>query len=78
MKFGYGRGTDHSSKDIRDGLINRNSGVNNVLKYDHVIPRDLKYWCKYVGISLDEFFKADKFRDNNTWWIEDRKWFKNC
>jgi N-acetyl sugar amidotransferase len=79
IKFGYGRGTDHSSKDIRDNLISRTLGIKNVLKYDHVIPRDLKIWCKYVDISEDEFyFTADKFRDSNTWWIEDGKWYKNC
>jgi hypothetical protein len=60
-------------------LISRTLGIKNVLKYDHVIPKDLKIWCKYVGISEDEFyFTADKFRDSNTWWIEDRKWYKNC
>lgn len=79
IKFGYGRGTDHSNKDIRDGYITRKQGVKNVLKYDHAIPKDLSFFCKYVGISKDEFFyKADKFRNKNSWWIEDRKWFKNC
>ena len=79
LKFGYGRGTDHSNKDIRDGYITRKQGVKNVLKYDHAVPKDLSFFCKYVGISKDEFFyKADKFRNKNSWWIEDRKWFKNC
>ena len=79
IKFGYGRGTDHSSKDIRDGVINRKQGVKNVRKYDHVIPKDLNYWCNYVGISVDEFYKiADKFRSKAVWWIEDKKWFKYC
>jgi N-acetyl sugar amidotransferase len=79
IKFGYGRGTDHSSKDIREGVIDRKKGVKNVLKYDHVIPKDLNYWCKYVGISNDEFFKiADKFRSKDVWWIENSKWHRYC
>ena len=53
--------------------------VKNVLKYDHVKPKDLNYWCKYVGISIDEFFKiADKFRSKAVWWIENKKWHRHC
>ena len=31
IKFGYGRATDHASKDIRDGIMSREEGIE-VLK----------------------------------------------
>jgi N-acetyl sugar amidotransferase len=79
IKFGYGRATDHASKDIRSGYMTREEGVAMVRKYDHVKPmRDLKRWLEYVGMSEDEFDRiADGFRDPRVWWIEDGKWWKH-
>ena len=79
VKFGYGRASDHASKDIRDGLMSRDEGVEMVRKHDHVKPRrDLERWLAYVGISEDEFdATADTFRDPRVWWIEDGRWWKH-
>ena len=64
IKFGYGRATDHASRDIRNGLMTRNQGIKMVKKYDSVIPDDLYYWLKYVNISEKLFWKhCDKIRD---------------
>jgi len=78
IKFGYGRGTDHSSKDIRSGRLTREQGIEMVRKYDHVKPRkDLERWLSYVGMSEHEFDQTcDTFRDPRVWWIEDGKWVK--
>tara|TARA_B100000965_G_C19563232_1_gene745560 strand:+ start:159 stop:1373 length:1215 start_codon:yes stop_codon:yes gene_type:complete len=77
VKFGYGRATDHASKDIRSSLISREEGVKMVKKYDAVVSSDLDYWLNYVDMSKDEFWAvADTFRDPNVWWIENKKWFK--
>jgi N-acetyl sugar amidotransferase len=79
IKFGYGRASDHSGKDIRDGVMTREEGVKMVEKYDHVISSDLEYWCDYVNITKEEFFKtADKFREPSIWWIKNKEWYKNC
>ncbi len=79
IKFGYGRCTDHTSKDIRLGIMKRDQGIKLVKKYDHVKPQEsLKHFLDFTGISEDEFDKiADKFRDNRVWWIERNQWFKN-
>ncbi len=79
VKFGYGRCSDHASKDIRLGDMTREQGIEMVKKYDHVVSSDLKYWCDYVNISEDEFWNtADTFRDPNIWRIEqDNKWYKH-
>ena len=78
IKFGYGRCSDHASKDIRMGYLSRSEAIKMVQKYDHVKPKkDLKRWLEYVKISEDEFdYIADKFRDNKTWFITDNKWHK--
>lgn len=78
IKFGYGRASDHASKDIRTGYMTREEGIKMVKRYDSVVSSDLYYWLKYVDMSEDEFWSiADSFRDPRVWWIEDGKWFKD-
>jgi len=80
IKLGYGRGTDHSCKDIRAGLITREQGVQNIRQYDHVKPRrDLERWLEYVGMSEEEFDQTcDQFRDPRVWRIVNSQWVKDC
>lgn len=78
IKFGYGRVSDHASKDIRDGYISREQGVELVKKYDHIVSDDLYEWLKYVGKTEDYFWeKADTFRDPRIWSIVNNKWVKD-
>ena len=83
IKFGYGRASDHSSKDIRAGYMTRPEGIEMVRKYDHVKPyNDLKRWLEYVGMTEQEFDGiADNFRDPRGWtknyrgdWVKDNIW----
>jgi hypothetical protein len=77
VKFGYGRCSDHASKDIRLGLINRGEAVSLVRKHDDVRPGDIARWCSYVGMSQEDFDAiADTFRDPRVWWMVDGKWCK--
>ncbi len=79
VKFGYGRCTDHTSKDIRLNVMTREEGIALVRKYDHVIPQEsLHYFLKMTGMQEDEFFRiADTFRDPRVWWIENGEWYKD-
>jgi len=79
IKFGYGRGTDHSCKDIRSSHMTREEGIKMVKKYDHVKSKDIQRWIKYVGITEEEFDKiADTFRDPNVWWKNEKgEWTKD-
>jgi N-acetyl sugar amidotransferase len=78
VKFGYGRCSDHASKDIRSGHLSREDGVNLVRRYDHVVSSDLEYWLDYVGMSEREFWEtADSFRDPKVWWVQDGEWWKD-
>jgi N-acetyl sugar amidotransferase len=83
IKFGYGRCSDHASKDIRTGYMTREEGIEMVRKYDHVKPmRDLERWLNYVNMTEEEFDRiADTFRDSRVWskdknghWEKDNIW----
>ncbi len=80
VKIGYGRGTDHASKDIREDKITREEGVELVMEYDSVRPtKDLDRWLKYVGMTEREFdLTANGFRNPKVWWVENGYWHKFC
>lgn len=85
IKFGYGRVSDHVSRDIRNGILTRDQGIALVQQYEGVVPGDLTRWLNYVGISRVEFEEtADTFRDSRAWvrneygqWIKDHVWDHN-
>ena len=82
IKFGYGRASDHASKDIRTGYMDRETAIKMVREYDHVVSDDLYYWLDYVERSEDWFWDiANRFRDPRVWrqergqdWIKDNIW----
>ncbi len=77
IKFGYGRASDHASKDVRDGYFSRAEAVKIVKKYDHVVSDDLYYWLDYVGKDEDYFWRhADTFRSPKVWQIKNKQWCK--
>jgi len=79
VKFGYGRCTDHTSKDIRLGAMTREKGIELVAQYDHKVPqKSLQYFLDMTGMKEDEFFQiSDTFRDPRVWWIQNGKWYKD-
>lgn len=77
IKFGYGRATDHASKDIRAGKLTRDQGIEEVKKRDHIKSRDLQRWLDYVGWEEKKFDQVvDEFRNPRTWWIKKGNWMK--
>jgi len=82
IKFGYGRATDHVCKDIREGKMTREEGIEIIRKMDEVKPKDLYRWLDYVDMTEKEFDSiADSFRDTRVWskdlsgnWIKDNIW----
>lgn len=78
MKFGYGRASDHCTKDIRAGKMSRDKAIEIVRSMDHIKPSDLERWLSYVNMSEDEFDAlADTFRDPRVWWIKNGQWWKD-
>lgn len=57
-KFGFGRATDVVNEWIRMGQISRKKGKIIAEKYDGICDdKIIERYCKYVGISLDDFWK---------------------
>ncbi|MCW8863093.1 MAG: N-acetyl sugar amidotransferase, partial [Rhodospirillales bacterium] len=85
VKFGYGRVTDHVSRDIRNNLMTRDEGIQLIRQYEHVVPGDIVRWLDYVGMTRTEFETiADTWRDPRAWvkneygqWIKDNIWDHN-
>ncbi len=82
IKFGYGRATDHVCKDIREGKMTRDAGIEIIRKMDGVKPKDLYRWLRYVDMTEKEFDDiANSFRDPRVWskdslgnWVKDNIW----
>ena len=55
LKFGYGRGTDDASAEIRYGRMTREEGIEMVRRYDHVRPRSLDTYLEFLQITEAEF-----------------------
>lgn len=79
VKFGYGRATDHTSKDIRLGKMTREKGLELLKQYDGAFPQEsFDFFLDMTGMSEDDFWKvADTFRDPRVWWIKNGEWWKN-
>ncbi len=68
LKFGYGRGTDHASHEIRAGRMTREEGIEMVRQYDHVRPSSLDFYLDFLGMTEAEFEAAvEKDRDPSIW-----------
>jgi len=68
LKFGYGRATDDASMEIRHGRMTREEGVEMVRRYDHVRPRTLDTYLKFLGLTEEEFYDwIEPLRDLDIW-----------
>ncbi len=68
LKFGYGRGTDDASTEIRYGRMTREEGIEVVREYDHVRPKSLDFYLKFLGMTESEFEQAlEPMRDLSVW-----------
>lgn len=68
LKFGYGRGTDDASTEIRYGRLSRNEAIPLAVQYDRKTPSSLPYYCDLMGISLSKFYDiVEPMRDLSAW-----------
>ncbi len=80
FKFGFARVTDETSQAVRLGLMSREKACELVRRYDGKCADSyvIKF-CKYLGISLQEFWRvANSFR-NKAIWEQDKsgRWILN-
>ena len=68
LKFGYGRATDDASTEIRHGRMTREQGIEMVLKYDHVRPKDMDIFLAVNQMSENELLTfVEPMRDPSVW-----------
>lgn len=68
LKYGYGKTTDHASRDIRLKRMTREQGIELVRQYEHKEPTVLNEFLEWVGLSKEDFYKCiDSFRDPKAW-----------
>jgi N-acetyl sugar amidotransferase len=63
LKYGYGRATDQTSIDIRNGRMSRNEGLKIVEQFEGKIPKNCLLWfLDEYQLTFDEFLKiCDKY-----------------
>jgi N-acetyl sugar amidotransferase len=68
LKWGYGKVTDHATREIRLKRLTREEGINLVSRYQSKIPSDLPQFLRWVKMSKNEFFACiDANRDARIW-----------
>lgn len=60
LKRGYGRATDHASKDVRAGLLTREEAFEIIRQIDPVPPKQMDYFTRITGLSVEEIERAIK------------------
>jgi len=78
LKYGYGKCTDHASRDIRLGRLSRKDAINLIKKYDSLKPDNIKNYFEWLEIDEKEFYKCiNPFRDSRIWKFDkSKKWKK--
>lgn len=68
MKWGYGKVTDHATREIRLKRMTREDGVDLVKRYTLVDPPDTALFLEWLGMKGDELWETvDAHRDPRVW-----------
>ena len=76
LKLGYGKVTDHASREIRLKRMTRREGIEMVRKYSEVVKLTiLRFFLDWLGMNRDEFMKLvwDR-RDPRIWEKSGHEW----
>jgi len=76
VKFGIGRTTTEACREIRDGQITREEGVQLVHRFDSEFPdKYYEVFLEYCNITEDEFWNViDSWRSDHLWKKVKGKW----
>lgn len=73
LKWGYGKVTDHASREIRLKRMTRKEGIEMVKRYSAIEPTDLPLFLDWIGMREDEFWRMiDQYRDPRIWRRDER------
>ncbi len=73
LKFGYGKVTDHASREIRLKRMTREKGIEMVQRYQDVWPTDLPMLLSWLDMNEREFWEwVDAKRSSSIWEQDDK------
>ena len=69
IKFGYGRATEDSAQEIRNGDITRDEGIALIKRFDGEFPKQyIDDCCNYMDINIQQYHDTvEKFRSPHLW-----------
>ncbi|MDC0586986.1 N-acetyl sugar amidotransferase [Gammaproteobacteria bacterium] len=68
IKHGYGKVTDHASREIRLNSMTRGKGLSLVKKHQDIYPSDAKLFCKWIDLPEEDFWnEIEKHRNQDLW-----------
>ena len=68
LKHGYGKVTDHASREIRLRRMTREQGLEMIKNYSNNSPRHLDMFLNWIGISENSFhYLLDQHRNPAIW-----------
>ena len=75
LKFGYGKVTDHASREIRFGRLSREEGIELVKQYQYNLPKNNHLFFEWIGIDYTAFeLIIDQHRDPDIWYRNIISW----
>ncbi|MGK5094690.1 N-acetyl sugar amidotransferase [Deltaproteobacteria bacterium TL4] len=75
-KFGFTRTWDNLALEIKNGRITREDAIASLKKRGDETPHeDIRQFCKFVGITEEQFFEiGEQFRNKDIWYQENNVW----
>lgn len=75
LKSGFGKVTDHASREIRLKRMTREEGISLVSKFQNKKPKDLNLFLKWLNMDEKTFWKyINHFRDPRIWNKKNEEW----
>jgi hypothetical protein len=79
LKWGYGKVTDHASREIRLKRMTREEGIARVKRYQELPPSDVSLLLGWLGMDERELWTdVDRFRDPRIWRRSDTNEWRLC
>jgi hypothetical protein len=75
LKHGYGKVSDHASREIRFGRLTREEGVDLVKNHIERTPKDIDLFLNWINIDKSALhFLIDPHRNNLIWERDYKTW----
>jgi N-acetyl sugar amidotransferase len=75
LKWGYGKVSDHASRELRLKRLTREQAIDLVQQYQDARPADTALFLEWLGMGASEFWTAiDRHRDPGIWELAGDGW----